>query len=92
MYMHNNTLPHACTHTYTQRWLWMLWRKTIKGRDLREGQGNGCFRLSGQKRPKEMSGTMPCAGGSSSEQTRSDSCLQGVSNLEMTTKIKLSHE
>lgn len=57
-----------------------------------EGQGNGCFRLSGQKRPKEMSGTMPCAGGSSSEQTRSDSCLQGVFNLEMKTKIKLSHE
>lgn len=69
-----------------------LKKKQSKRLKRSEGWGNRSFRLSGQKRPKEISGTMPRAGGSGSEQTRSNSCPQGVFNLEMKTKIKLLPE
>lgn len=38
--------------------------KTIQGKRLKkdEWQRNGCFRLSGQKRPEEMPDTVPFAG------------------------------
>lgn len=90
MNMHTqDTSTCMCTHIHTEIIMDALKKNNQSKRLERgEGQGNGYFRLSGRNRPK-MSGTMPCAGGSSSEQTRSDSCLQGVFNLEMKTKIKL---